>query len=71
MSCSTSLNVLICRTEHVMIASGARIGYSSPLTLSDRSSRIKQGSSGDATVLQPTLMAAVPVRRMLLRLFVT
>ena len=47
--------------EHTVCAGGARIGYSSPLTLSDRSSRIKKGSSGDATVLQPTLMAAVPV----------
>ena len=44
-----------------MLFNGARIGYSSPLTLSDRSSRIKKGSQGDASVLQPTLMAAVPV----------
>lgn len=40
---------------------GCRIGYSSPLTLSDQSSKIKKGSKGDCTVLKPTLMAAVPV----------
>ena len=40
---------------------GARVGYSSPLTLSDKSSRIKAGTKGDATVLKPTLMACVPV----------
>ncbi|GAB1303181.1 Long-chain-fatty-acid--CoA ligase 4 [Apodemus speciosus] len=41
---------------------GCRIGYSSPLTLSDQSSKIKKGSKGDCTVLKPTLMAAVPNR---------
>uniref|UniRef100_A0A4X2K987 long-chain-fatty-acid--CoA ligase n=1 Tax=Vombatus ursinus TaxID=29139 RepID=A0A4X2K987_VOMUR len=39
---------------------GCRIGYSSPLTLSDQSSKIKKGSKGDCSVLKPTLMAAVP-----------
>ena len=43
-----------------MFANGARVGYSSALTLSDRSSRIKKGSQGDASVLKPTLMASVP-----------
>uniref|UniRef100_A0AC11CWA7 Acyl-CoA synthetase long chain family member 4 n=1 Tax=Ovis aries TaxID=9940 RepID=A0AC11CWA7_SHEEP len=44
---------------------GCRIGYSSPLTLSDQSSKIKKGSKGDCTVLKPTLMAAVPVKALL------
>ncbi|KAL0973796.1 hypothetical protein UPYG_G00211270 [Umbra pygmaea] len=39
---------------------GCRIGYSSPQTLSDQSTKIKRGSKGDSTVLKPTLMAAVP-----------
>ncbi|XP_018426873.1 PREDICTED: long-chain-fatty-acid--CoA ligase 4 isoform X2 [Nanorana parkeri] len=39
---------------------GCRIGYSSPLTLSDQSSKIKKGSKGDCSILKPTLMAAVP-----------
>lgn len=43
-----------------MIASGASIGYSSPLTLTDTSNKIKHGTKGDASELKPTLMAAVP-----------
>ncbi|KAG7272934.1 hypothetical protein CRUP_002514 [Coryphaenoides rupestris] len=42
---------------------GLWIGYSSPLTLADQSSKIKKGSQGDSSVLQPTLIAAVPVLR--------
>lgn len=53
-------HVLELAAETIFVCSGAKIGYSSPLTLSDRSSRIKPGTSGDATVLKPTLMAAVP-----------
>ncbi|XP_076811732.1 long-chain-fatty-acid--CoA ligase 4-like [Clavelina lepadiformis] len=53
-------HVLELAAENIMICGGAKIGYSSPLTLSDRSSRIKKGSKGDASVLRPTLMAAVP-----------
>ncbi|KAK6056913.1 hypothetical protein COOONC_05577 [Cooperia oncophora] len=37
-----------------------KIGYSSPLTLHDRASKIKAGTHGDCYALQPTLMAAVP-----------
>ncbi|KAG4906838.1 hypothetical protein JHK86_055322 [Glycine max] len=43
-----------------MLAVGCAIGYSSILTLTDSSSKIKQGTKGDANVLKPTLMAAVP-----------
>ena len=38
-----------------------RVGYSSPLTLTDTSPKIKKGNKGDATLLQPTLMASVPL----------
>ena len=38
-----------------------RVGYSSPLTLIDTSPKIKKGNKGDATLLQPTLMASVPL----------
>lgn len=41
-------------------AVGSAIGYGSPLTLTDTSSKIKKGTKGDATVLLPTLMTAVP-----------
>ncbi|KAK3698543.1 hypothetical protein QZH41_014469 [Actinostola sp. cb2023] len=54
-------HVLELVAENVILAHGASIGYSTPLTLSDQSSKIKKGSKGDLTVLRPTLMAAVPV----------
>jgi long-chain acyl-CoA synthetase len=50
---------LICETMLSMY--GVRIGYSTPNTLSDRSSMIKKGSAGDASMLRPTIMAAVPL----------
>ena len=53
-------HILELMAENCMFANGARVGYSSALTLSDRSSRIKKGSQGDASILKPTLMAAVP-----------
>ncbi|KAJ0976889.1 hypothetical protein J5N97_012363 [Dioscorea zingiberensis] len=46
--------------EAVMVAAGCSIGYGSALTLTDTSNKIKKGTKGDASVLGPTLMAAVP-----------
>ncbi|CAL9079559.1 unnamed protein product [Musa textilis] len=43
-----------------MDAAGISIGYASLLTLTDTSNKIKKGTKGDASVLRPTLMAAVP-----------
>ncbi|KAH7332273.1 hypothetical protein KP509_20G079200 [Ceratopteris richardii] len=53
-------HVLELAAESVICASGGAIGYGSPLTLTDTSSKIKKGSKGDAAELSPTLMAAVP-----------
>lgn len=53
-------HVLELAAESIILCAGARIGYSTPLTLTDRSSRIKAGTKGDANMLKPTLMAAVP-----------
>ncbi|XP_044288693.1 long-chain-fatty-acid--CoA ligase 3 [Varanus komodoensis] len=53
-------HVLELSAELVCLAHGCRIGYSSPQTLSDQSSKIKKGSKGDVSALKPTLMAAVP-----------
>ncbi|KAF3848116.1 hypothetical protein F7725_021144 [Dissostichus mawsoni] len=53
-------HVLELSAELVGMAHGCRIGYSSPQTLADQSTKIKKGSKGDTSVLQPTLMAAVP-----------
>ncbi len=36
-------------------------GYSGPNTLTDKSTMIKKGGKGDASVLQPTFMACVPL----------
>ncbi|XP_046869932.1 long-chain-fatty-acid--CoA ligase 4 [Hypomesus transpacificus] len=53
-------HVLELTAEISCVAYGCRIGYSSPQTLSDQSTKIKRGCKGDSTVLRPTLMAAVP-----------
>ncbi|XP_053328966.1 long-chain-fatty-acid--CoA ligase 4 isoform X2 [Spea bombifrons] len=53
-------HVLEMTAEISCVTYGCRIGYSSPQTLSDQSSKIKKGTKGDCTVLKPTLMAAVP-----------
>nr|CAH7730732.1 unnamed protein product [Callosobruchus chinensis] len=47
--------------ESVCMAMGVPVGYSGPLTLIDSASKIKKGSKGDATVLRPTYMSAVPL----------
>ncbi|XP_073256579.1 long-chain-fatty-acid--CoA ligase 4-like [Porites lutea] len=53
-------HVLELVAETGILAQGASIGYSSPLTLSDQSSKIKKGTKGDLSVLRPTIMGAVP-----------
>ncbi|XP_046883518.1 long-chain-fatty-acid--CoA ligase 3b [Hypomesus transpacificus] len=53
-------HILELSAELVCISHGGRIGYSSPQTLADQSTKIKKGSKGDTSVLRPTLMAAVP-----------
>ncbi|NXV90407.1 ACSL3 ligase, partial [Calonectris borealis] len=53
-------HVLELSAELVCLSHGCCIGYSSPQTLADQSSKIKKGSKGDVTTLKPTLMAAVP-----------
>lgn len=47
--------------ESVAILAGVPIGYSSPLTMIDSSSKIMRGCKGDAAVLKPTIMSAVPL----------
>uniref|UniRef100_A0AAR2IUB7 long-chain-fatty-acid--CoA ligase n=1 Tax=Pygocentrus nattereri TaxID=42514 RepID=A0AAR2IUB7_PYGNA len=53
-------HVLELSAELVCVSHGCRIGYSSPQTLADQSTKIKKGSKGDTSVLKPTVMAAVP-----------
>ncbi|KAG8493892.1 hypothetical protein CXB51_011341 [Gossypium anomalum] len=53
-------HILELAAEHLIVAVGGILGYGSSLTLTDTSSKIKPGTKGDASVLAPTLMAAVP-----------
>ncbi|KAL8150572.1 hypothetical protein V2J09_020380 [Rumex salicifolius] len=53
-------HILELAAENIMSAMGGRIGYGSPLTLTDTSNKIKWGTKGDASALQPTLLTAVP-----------
>ena len=48
-------------SESVCLLNGVPIGYSSPLTMIDSSSKIMKGCKGDASVLHPTCLTAVPV----------
>ncbi|XP_053996394.1 fatty acid CoA ligase Acsl3 isoform X2 [Hylaeus anthracinus] len=47
--------------ESVCLLTGVPIGYSSPLTMIDSSSKIQRGSKGDASVLHPTCLTSVPL----------
>jgi len=54
-------HILELLSENTMMVSGIPIGYSSPNTLTDKSTKIKKGCQGDCSVLHPTLMCAVPL----------
>lgn len=54
-------HVLELAAECLSFALGAKIGYSSPLTLTDKSTGVQKGCQGDATLLQPTIMVSVPL----------
>ncbi|XP_070213308.1 fatty acid CoA ligase Acsl3-like isoform X2 [Littorina saxatilis] len=54
-------HVLELTAEISCLSHGVPIGYSSPHTLTDQSTKIKKGTQGDITVLRPTMLAAVPV----------
>ena len=54
-------HVLELIVETIALICGASIGYSSPLTLTDRSSKVKSGCKGDATVLRPHALSSVPL----------
>jgi len=47
--------------ESVCLLTGVPIGYSTPNTLIDTSTKIMRGSKGDASVLKPTCMTTVPL----------
>ncbi|CAB4065677.1 ACSL [Lepeophtheirus salmonis] len=47
--------------EMTMLIHGIKVGYSSPNTMIDKSTKVMKGSKGDCSVLRPTLMCAVPL----------
>lgn len=47
--------------ESMCLLAGVPIGYSTPLTMIDSSSKIKKGTKGDASVLKPTCLTTVPL----------
>lgn len=47
--------------ECVCIYQKAAIGYSSPLTITDKSTGLKTGCKGDISLIRPRLMATVPL----------
>lgn len=47
--------------ESVCLLTGVPIGYSTPLTLIDSSSKIRKGCKGDASVLKATCITSVPL----------
>ncbi|XP_018021963.1 long-chain-fatty-acid--CoA ligase 4 isoform X2 [Hyalella azteca] len=54
-------HVLELMAETIMLLYGLPMGYSTPLTMTDRSTKVKRGTPGDVSVLKPTLMPAVPL----------
>eukprot|EP00092_Neocalanus_flemingeri_P058794 GFUD01070172.1.p1 GENE.GFUD01070172.1~~GFUD01070172.1.p1 ORF type:complete len:453 (-),score=135.43 GFUD01070172.1:950-2260(-) len=47
--------------ETMCIVWGTGVGYSHPNTLTDKSTMVKRGHKGDASVLKPTIMFCVPL----------
>ena len=47
--------------ENMMMVFGVTIGYSTPNTLNDKSTMIKRGQKGDASILKPTVICCVPL----------
>merc|ERR1712106_1077881 len=48
-------------SECTMMMFGVPVGYSSPNTMTDMSTKVKRGQKGDASVLKPTMMCVVPL----------
>jgi len=47
--------------ELIVLIIGIKIGYGSANTLTDSGTSVKKGQKGDASVLKPTVMVAVPL----------
>jgi long-chain acyl-CoA synthetase len=54
-------HVLELLAETTFLLIGVKLGYSSPQTLTNKSTAVKAGTKGDASVLRPTLICSVPL----------
>jgi len=54
-------HVLELLSECTMMMFGVPVGYSSPNTMTDMSTKVKRGQKGDASILKPTMMCVVPL----------
>merc|ERR550532_579209 len=54
-------HVLELLSECTMMMFGVAVGYSSPNTMTDMSTKVMRGQKGDASVLKPTMMCVVPL----------
>jgi len=54
-------HVLELLSECTMMMLGVPVGYSSPNTMTDMSTKVMRGMKGDASVLKPTMMCVVPL----------
>lgn len=54
-------HVLELLSECTMMLLGVPVGYSSPNTMTDMSTKVMRGQKGDASVLKPTMMCVVPL----------
>lgn len=54
-------HVLELLAETSCLLYGIKVGYSSPNTLTNKSTKVKSGVKGDANLLRPTCMCAVPL----------
>jgi long-chain acyl-CoA synthetase len=54
-------HVLELLSECTMMMFGIPVGYSSPNTMTDMSTKVMRDQKGDASVLKPTLMCVVPL----------
>jgi len=54
-------HVLELLSECTMMMFGVAVGYSSPNTMTDMSTKVARGSKGDASILKPTMMCVVPL----------
>ena len=54
-------HILELNMEMMFYCAGVRVGYSSPVTLTEKSPKIARGQKGDISLVKPTVLVAVPL----------